>query len=488
MKKIIIIFLFILSSNLFAQNFSMRRCVLLPITDDLNGAMSFQIFQSIERYVKEVSWCKYQSNSNLINIFANYRNKLNEHLQNEKVLRVVAERMKSGSLIRIHLKNDAKGVEVQVKVIGENGRDVYFLEKAVLNPEENEVIIQTIKNWLKLYEATIPYDGLVVGVLGDQITIDLGKNYKVQIGQEYTVRRLAVKRKHPLLKTVVSFDTEKIADGKIFNVSRNQSLGMMKRYMNDGKVKSGDWVKLEPLGISSQFEKTRYPEIKKNSFGKLGFLRLTADLSSAQVSTKLSERKKVGANIWGFSARSEAWITREYIAIGEFNRRFGTLKNITGNTEADTVETVNTSWKLAAGYRYLPLGFFNGPQIDGYAGYASYRHSLEEESSDGHSDNKLSGFVIGGQGILPLQREIQFYGRAELLPFPTFEDEDEIYGEQKSASSMQMEIGAKYKFNDILDFVLSYELTNNKIKFKTKSIDEVTYRDNTLKLGVQFIY
>ena len=67
-----------------------------------------------------------------MNLLSNYKNTLDVALENADVLKLVAHKTSSGSLIRVSLKHMSKGVEVFVRVIGENGKDILFNQKTQL--------------------------------------------------------------------------------------------------------------------------------------------------------------------------------------------------------------------------------------------------------------------------------------------------------------------------------------------------------------------
>jgi hypothetical protein len=58
-------------------------------------------------------------------------------------------------------------LQISLDVIGENGEDVYFSEKTILNKVDAYAVNTVLVNWLELYETSIPYDGKVLGVLGE---------------------------------------------------------------------------------------------------------------------------------------------------------------------------------------------------------------------------------------------------------------------------------------------------------------------------------
>ena len=70
----------------------LRRCLLLPVTDNLQGSMSYKVFEGLERYLQEGDWCYYRSNAGLLDILGQYRQNLEMHLENPEILKVISER------------------------------------------------------------------------------------------------------------------------------------------------------------------------------------------------------------------------------------------------------------------------------------------------------------------------------------------------------------------------------------------------------------
>jgi hypothetical protein len=462
----------------------MRRCTLLPITDGVGGAIGYKVFEEVESDLKKSNWCTYVSNSGLINVFSRYRENLPQYLKTKEVLTTVAEKLKVGSLILVSLKNELDGVEVALNIYGENGEDLLFSEKAALNSDKIEDIAQTIANWLDTYSRTIPYDAKINGILGDQITLDVGKGYPIQEGQTFLVKRLVAKKKHPLLKKIVDWDTEVLAEGKVFNISDNQALGQIKVYKADKKLTTGDWVRLEPYRPTKIEEPLE--DKASEAPGTLGILSVALFGSSSSVDTSTpTGSNRMSGNLFGIDFRVEGWITRQYFAALEVMRGIGSLKESSGNPEKSKVNTNNGVFKLTGGYKYLPIGFFYGPQIDIYAGYANHSFDLDYSENDGFGKNSISGIAFGTNANIPINREYRFFAQAEFIPFPTFNEDDNIYGSAKSASAMELEIGLKYQYTPRMTLDASVETISRKAKF-SGDFKEVSYKDNLLKLGASF--
>lgn len=483
MKKLIALVMLLAAVTSYAQDgYSMRRCVMLPISDGVGGALGTKVFAELEVYLRDNTWCQYQSNSELLGVFSRYRENLPQHLKSPEVIRTVAERLKSGSIIRINLVKEIGTLEVQLDVLGSNGEDLLFSERSILNKDDLEVAVQTVRNWLEIYGKIIPYDGKITGILGDQITLDIGKGYSIKMGQDFTAKRLKGVKKHPLLKKVVEWDARSLASGKIFSISDNQALGVVKVYKSDTKLQPGDWVRLEPLKDDKTLDELRYPQDPKDSFGKLGIASLYLTAGQSSHSTSFDGTKRLGGLMLGFQGRVEAWVTRNWFGHMELGRSLGTLKKSSGNLESSRSDYQRGTFKFGGGYKYLPLGFFYGPQVDFYAGYASHLYKADFNEDDGRGEFGINGFNMGVSTNFPVGREYRGVLRAEFLPFASFSDDDSVYGSAKTTSWLQLEMGVKYQYSPSLTLDGLFEMTSAKATFGG-DIKSVSAQDTGVKLG-----
>lgn len=465
-----------------ADVYSMRRCVLLPITDSVGGAIGADVYDQVEKFIKQDNWCHYRSASGLLNVFSRYRENLPQHLETKEVLKVVADKLQAGSLIRVNLKNEIDGIEVSLDIIGGDGETLLFSEKSLVNNGDIDLIVQNIRNWLAIYAKIIPYDGKITGILGDQITLDIGKTYPISIGNEIIVKRLKKEIKHPLLKKVVEWDAISLATGKIFNISENQALAVIKIYRSEEKLRIGDWVTIDQASQSREGQ-LKFAKNKSYKVGSLGEGSAYLLMSSSSLSSSdTSSSRRLGGSLVGFTLRGEGWITRNYFVNGEITRSFGSFKKNSGTATKSTYNTKYNTFKIGGGYKYLPLGFFYGPQVNFFGGYSFYTFSPESSPSDALGEAEFSGFHLGVNGSAPFKKIYRGFIRAEFIPFPSFGDSDGVYGGAKSASVLQLELGVRYKYNSSLSFDGSLELTSADAKFNG-NVKNFSSQNSILRLG-----
>lgn len=488
MKKLILLLIMISSSFAFAEKYSMRDCALLPVTDTAGHALGYRVYERVEDYLKNTNWCEYQSTAALLSIFSKYRERLADHLNDPKVLRTVIDKLKIGSLFRVNMKFQVNQVELSLDILGENGIDLYFKEKIIIDDPNVENVSQEVIKWLEIFEESIPYDGQVIGVLGDQLTFKIAGNKKRGIGQKFTIKRYKNKTRHKLLNTVVEWSFDELAVGKIFNKDAKQALGIIKVYNSTRKVRPGDWIQLEPMTTAKILDDKLFEKNKEKAFGRLGHVNVGAIIGSTSLGTSPKTGSvKVSGITYGFSADAEAWITRNYFATVQFSRSIGTLSKKSGSADLKSPSYSGGVIKVTGGYKYLPLGFFYGPQVNFYGGYSHYSYDLERSDVDGFGSNSVSGIILGIGGSLPLQKGARIYAKGEVMPFSTFTDDDDLFGSEDSSNSLHLSVGGSYKYAPTITLMGGLDITSNTAKLGG-DISELTYRETVFKIGTRFIF
>jgi len=483
MKWIFLIVTILFHANAFA--FSMRRCSLLPISDGVSGAVGFQVFEEIEKKLKESNWCTYISNSSLLSIFSKYQDNLPKHLKSSTVLETISNKLKVGTLIRVDIVNEVHGAEVRIDILGSNGSDLYFSERSHVKEKDIQEISEMIINWLEIYSKMIPYDAQVIGVLGDQITLDAGKGTVIKEGQKILIKKLRHKKTHPLLKKIVDWNSEIVAEALVLNISDNQAFATINRYLKDEKIVTGDWARIDntPTAISLNSKKEGEEEAKP---GVLGSLSFGVHIANSSLDTTVpSGGIRMSGNSVGVDLRGEAWFTRHYFGGLDLKRGFSSLSESSGNPDKDKLNTNYSGYKLAIGYRYLPIGFFYGPRVDIYGGMVSVTYDSNFSAADGFGHHTFSGFLLGVGGSVPINREYKIFGRAEFVPYPEFQDKDSIYGDNGSNTMLEMEVGVKYVLALNITFDASLGTTTRKARFDDQ-YKEIAYKDTAIKSGLSF--
>jgi hypothetical protein len=489
MKAMLIFFITVFFyPTLFAQsNRHLKNCTLLPVTDNVSGALSLKIFDQIDKELKGSNWCSYRSNSGILSIFSSYRDKVSEYLDKEELLKVVASKLDVGSIIRLAVETRVGGVAVRMVVYVNDGADVYFDEQALLQTDDLVGVIEQIKKWLVEYDKQLPYDALMLGNLGEQVTFDTARTTGIKINQEFTVKRMVRSKKHPLLNKIVEWETLPIAKGKIFNVSDGQAIGVIKMLLSESNVKKGDWVRIERQNYSLD-ENLTADELQKNDFGKLGIAGFMLQTGNMNASTVHGTTSKFEGLISGLTLYSDLWITRNYFAGGYLSRTLGNLDKANDTTDSSNLSITPSIFKIYGGYKFLPLGFFWGPQVDFYGGYAQYSYNTEYSLTDRIGDGSFGGIMTGARVSMPVTKKIRGEVKAEILLLADYKDGDSLYTNEQSVSSFYFSVAGNYEWTPILGIAGEMEVVGNKAKFSSETAKEIQYQNTQFKVGITYLY
>jgi len=338
-----------------------------------------------------------------------------------------------------------------------------------------------------VYEKTIPYDGRIKGVLGDQFTIDIGKKSHIYNGSEIVIERPTVKRQHPLLKEIVDYQTEKIAEAKIFDVSDNQAQAKVTQYEGQKKLRLEDWVKVRAAEKAKAVEQINYPEREKEEFGKLGNLGLYLDLGNGSTTQTGSSEKSMNGFLYGVDVETEIWATRNWWFGLDLSKKFGKYSKDQGSFTQENNTTTNSQTRIKIGYKYLPMGFFYGPQVDIYGGYASYDYSLSTNTIDGYTDFTFSGLMLGTRGSVPVMENLRLYLAFDFLLTSTYKEKVRIFGSDDSSSNYRLEAGAQYAYEQNISFATGLSVVSNKATFSGTTKEEL-FKDVSAKIGTIFTF
>jgi hypothetical protein len=487
LKKSLIILLFFLMQNAFSAN-SLRRCVILPITDNLKGSVANSVFLKVERYLQESNWCYYESNSGLIDLLQRYQHKLDMYLHNPKVLSVIARKTGAGSLINIMIRPGSAGIEIAVKVYGENGTDIYLNEKSIVRTLDNDVVSSMIINWLEEYNKTIPYDVRISGVLGDSFTLDMGSNIGLNTGDKVEFFRATKKKRHPLFKEIVDWETKPVATGNIIHVTDQQAQGKILKYAG-----VRDRTRLEDWGIikkSTKLDPNHKPIGREDeySFGRLGTIALKGNIGTLSVTRNTTGgSNKQSGMMFGGNVDTEMWITRHYWLGLEIDFTTGKIKTDTGSFNLDENSLQTSRYKIKVGHKYLPLGFFYGPQIDFVIGYDSHSFSLENSISDGIVAVNYSGLALGAHASIPVYKKVRINIGFDFIPIASFKEEVIALGEPDGISIYNFKLGAVYNHKPTVDILGGINVKSAKASYDgTES--NINHKHISLDAGVRFTF
>ena len=133
------------------------------------------------------------------------------------------------------------------------------------------------------------------------------------------------------------------------------------------------------------------------------------------------------------------------------------------------------------------MGFFYGPQVDGYLGYTSKTYGLDTQASDGFTEFKFQGLALGARGSVPIRKVFRFTLGLEFMFKPGYEEASVVYGEADSSSSYEFFIDGSYKYAPNITFNVELAVDSSKATFDNTN-QSIKVSDRALKLGASFTF
>jgi|GEM_PF-4378950 len=498
-KNSFLVFLFVFFFLLFNKGHAnslekinnVRQMALLPITGNASQEIKFEVFSALEEYFKNANWCYYRFNAEVAKLLEEHRDNLGEYLQKKEVLSVIGQKLQAGSLVRISLDRLPTTLEISFDILsGEEGETLFFSQKLSLPWEEKDRLKTEILRFPNQYKLEIPYIGLVSKVIGNSLTITAGQDFGVLKGKKIKLIRPIKKVSHPLLKSVVSFETTSLAMAEIVEARNNISVAKIfytfekneNAQILRNSVQVGDWAIMEATEtgeyISSPQESDTF---QTGHLGRAKVMPALATVSSTS-NTASGVSKTLSGTSLGGELTGEFWITRHWIAEITFKTQMAKL------TSED--KQLNNAWSyskisLGGGYRYLPFGHFYGPQIDFLLNYSRSRFSFVQEASLSLNPYILSGLGVGFMANIPFRKVFRPFFKLEYLLFSSFAEENGAFGAVNSKSALEIAFGLFYRLNE--KFLLVGEIQFYRALVEGKSsAKKWSFQSSQFKIGAAF--
>ena len=133
------------------------------------------------------------------------------------------------------------------------------------------------------------------------------------------------------------------------------------------------------------------------------------------------------------------------------------------------------------------MGFFYGPQIDVYGGYASYTYGMSTNAADKFTEFTFSGLLLGARGSLPVVEQIRAYLLIDFLLTSAYKEKVKVFGSDDSSSNYRLEIGAQYAWATNITLSGGLQILSNKASFNGATKEE-QFKDTSAKLGAIFTF
>lgn len=223
---------------------SLRGCFTLPFIGNVKDIE--QIREDFIRKIERDGRCINRVDPQIMQILEKYQTNLPFYLSKNKIIKLIAHKSSSGSIFRIKINEHKMGVIVSFEVIGQNGMDIYFSRRKILNEYDPGFINNLLYQWMLKYVKNLPLDASVIESVEQNVLFDLGIRAVHRNDQNFEIIR---PEKITIAKHGDKSDTKwqgrVIAQGVVREIHNKNSLGYILTTVDAStSIRAGDWVRL----------------------------------------------------------------------------------------------------------------------------------------------------------------------------------------------------------------------------------------------------
>ncbi len=448
-----------------------RYCTILPFEHKEDQDLADSVVLEIEKFLSKNSVCRFHTD---IGIFQKMKEKsqgLNFFLDQQKVRKIIADKLDVGSLFRVrYFKKKDGSLKVLFKVLGENGRDYYYEEERIFFKPTTESISKQIVGWIKEFDEALPFDAAVVQVFEDKVKFNRGKEIADYQNHIFIIKRL-VKKKRNSENTdrVTGFITKDIARGTILRVENKETIGLVRNYKK--LIQPGDWIKIEDYDYYGK-------EVADEYSPKLGHFEIGSLIT--QVSGIGNDFD--GLSYGGFAAMKLNFPYQWYF-YGYTERRFGSFSGSSFNTTGSETKLTDMNYKAMIGKTINYEKWLRDIYISIYGGYSSYQHGFGSTALTGFKDITMHGITFGVLALLEMTNKINVFARLEVIPIPWLTIDPDTFGDPSYKYVYQFEGSLIYKVNRAWSIRGGFQYTINMVKYEEPVLRRFKYNESLFKLG-----
>lgn len=474
----------IYSSSWGTEN--LRRCLLLPIERIQQTSISLQVFKGLENYLLTSGWCHYQYSSEVLNILSRHQMNLKEFLNDSMAIASIAKKTASGTIVKVKITIVNEIVDLSLKVLGDNGHEIYFLRKKQLGRVGVKRMIDLAIEWLNVYRSIIPYDGRIISIGKDHFTFDLYSKTAFHVGNTFKIGRSLKKIQHPFLNQIVSWTIQNIDVGKITSIDNGEKFHSKTPPSMQDKIKVGDWIfmddvkKKNPLNAKKVSEKRSDP--KDDKFFHIG--RVTLGIHSGQAVTSRKEDDNYfydhrGVKL-GFELDLTFNLTEYWWVSGGMIRGLNFYYEKVDFLYKDLNMGDLSKMKFSIGRHF----FLTRTQLDTYLGYNKMCFDVLEEELNWTTSSCFKGWFIGTSLHLKIDKFFKIFVLFDYTHSPSYSS-DTFSVEKDASSQYLLKLGGNYLQNKQVELGVSLNYQTNFVLLKNNTL---TYKEFYGQISTTFMF
>lgn len=454
----------------------LHRCFLLPVSDNIQGTIGEELFNRTEKMLNENKWCDYHQDPKLQTLLYKYRRNLDEALTAQEVLRLVAQKTQVGSVIRLKAEYQQQKMHLMIDIMDADGREFLYRKNEELADDSIDRMMEIIGESLQEYAHDLPYRAVVVEMVGNDLILKTIGTEPFQLGNIIRIENPIRPIKHPLLKKVVEWETDKIGEAEVLSL-RPPFFRAKLIPQKNMKAAIGQWASLVRPGVPPKNPNAPAEYVRTQT--KVYELSATANLLSPLASNNYQGNKEEvkGTIFAGVEGRGYLRITPDFWSELVLNYHLG----LTGGFSSSSQDGV----QVKLGYRFTPIAHRPLIHISPYIAYDYQSFDYNSSGSTNFVSTQFTNYLFGLIGNYPIGDRYTLIGEMNFALSSDVTASDNKYQGDKKSTVGKVEIGLRYDYQAPYD--LLFKIGHQKYTANIGD-DELSYGDLRLSFGLIYKY
>lgn len=435
-----------------------------------------------------------------------------EFKQNQGSLSSFFKSSQADAAFHLSLKNQGNGLTVTVSLFTANDLRPLSLESSrAFEKFDTESLRDEVFRLAEQVLRKLPYDGYVLARTGETITLSIGRNAGVQVGQTLSIVNMLKLNRHPTLDFVVSSEHQVLGTVRVTKVDQELSFADILTEVRPQSIER--LSKVTGLHPSQYFEWSSGPRenpahsmynqashpgwsgLDMPTFGLIGGsvgLGRFEELSNISGIPSLDTGKNIYPRV---QINGEAWINPRWIAKLRVIQGLGTVNNPRSGSNPKNLGLTVSRYDLSFGYRHSFMNDFFGPFLEFYVGYAQSQFRFDRSTPWSFTSLKYSNMFVNFAGEFPLTPSSPWSmgARVYMHLSPALSEKYVTSGNDSNNSIHEFSLILRYRIqpnvriSGNLDFT-SFNSDFSGVGSRGEQVNSMDIRDNSLNVGLDYLF
>lgn len=369
-----------------------------------------------------------------------------------------------------------------------------------LKVEQTKLLQQLMK--------TIPYAGIVLSREHQKVTLNLGANDGIKVGQMVSVVQLLSAQRHPKFNFVLGFEKETIGKIRLTKVDQRLSFGQIVVEKEKGFIEKGskigsldeviydDPMQGVPPTKESSDEQRAWRPMNPPTFGQVGALIGLSMFNRSMNLAGVSSLDATNSFAPSVGIYGELWITPQWTIHGRMRQAIIPVKNPRDNSSPSTLSQSYGAYDFDVGYMFRFGTEAWSPFAEPIIGFFNYKLYTDQASpNQSFTSMEYTGMRLGARGIVPVTDDGSWAagGEAYLGFSPRLNESPITSGDSSKNSVNQIGLFGVRRMSPRLNLriQLDYELYSTTFSgngTRTESASSASQRYTTLSGGIFYMF